>query len=117
MTIDERIEKLEFLLSGHIAQAEKDYEENRRLWREQQIDIAAIWKRMERGFEESRRGFEESRQLLADGWAESRRRFDEGMAAMRQEMTARDQILDRRIGDLVSAIGELCRRLDTRNGK
>jgi len=110
MTIDERIEKLEFLLSGHIAQAEKDYQENRRLWREQQIDIAAIWKRMDRGFEESR-------QLLADGWAESRRRFDEGMAAMRQEMTARDQILDRRIGDLVSAIGELCRRLDATRSK
>jgi hypothetical protein len=110
MTIDERIEKLEFLLNGHIAQAEKDYQENRRLWREQQTDIAAIWKRIERGFEESR-------QLLADGWTESRRRFDEGMAAMRQEMAARDQILDRRIADLVSAIGDLCRRLDSRNAK
>jgi hypothetical protein len=39
------------------------------------------------------------------------------MAAMRQEMAARDQVLDRRIGDLVSAIGELCRRMDARNGK
>jgi hypothetical protein len=36
---------------------------------------------------------------------------------MRQEMTARDQILDRRIGDLVSAIGELCRRLDATRSK
>jgi len=98
--------RVEFLLSEHIAQAEKDYEENRRLWQEQQSDIAVICKRMERGFEENHRGFEESRQLLADGWAKSWHRFEEGMAAMRQEMAARDQILDRRIADLLSAIRE-----------
>jgi hypothetical protein len=50
MTIDERIEKLEFLLAGHIEQAKKDHEENRRLWREQQSHIEAIWMRIERGF-------------------------------------------------------------------
>jgi hypothetical protein len=50
MTIDERIEKLEFLLAGHIEQAKKDYEENRRLWREQQSHIEAVWMRIERGF-------------------------------------------------------------------
>ena len=47
MTIDERIERLEQVTAAHIVQARKDYEENRRLWREQQQDIAAIWKRME----------------------------------------------------------------------
>jgi hypothetical protein len=99
MTIDERLEKLEFLVAGHIEQAKKDYEENRRLWRDQQSDIAAIWKRMERGFEESRRGFDESR-----------KRFDEGMAAMREEMADRDRIMDKRIGDLVLAIGELIKK-------
>jgi hypothetical protein len=106
MTIDERIERLEHVTAAHIEQARKDYEENRRLWREQQTDIAAIWKRMERGFEESRQ---------AD--AESRRRFDEGMAEMRKEMAARDQVTDRRIGDLVSAIGDLIRRMDDKNGE
>jgi hypothetical protein len=98
MTIDERIEKLEFLLAGHIEQAKKDYEENRRLWREQQSHIEAVWMRIERGF------------------AESRRLHDEGMAEMRREMAARDAVTDKRIADLVLAIGELCRRLDRRNG-
>jgi len=92
MTIDERIEKLEFLLAGHIEQAKKDYEENRRLWREQQSHIEAVWMRIERGF------------------AQSRRLHDEGMARMRQEMAARDAVTDKRIADLVLAIGELCRR-------
>jgi hypothetical protein len=106
MTIDERIAKLEFLLSGHIAQAQKDYEENRRLWREQQTDIAAIWKRMERGFEESK-------QAIKDLAEENKK----GFAEMRQEMAARDQIMDKRIGDLVSAIGDLIQRMDgKRNG-
>ena len=96
MTIDERIERLEHITAAHIEQAKKDYEENRRLWREHQIEIEAIWKRMDRGFEEMRlemrRGFERTRYD-----------FDE----MRREMAARDQIMDQRIAALVSAIGKL----------
>jgi hypothetical protein len=101
LTIDERLEKLEFLLAGHIEQAKKDYEENRRLWRDQQTDIAAIWTRMERGFQETKERFEESRKS-----------FDAGMAAMREEMAGRDRITDKRIGALVSAIGELIKTRD-----
>ena len=48
MTIDDRLEKLEFLLSGHIEQARKDYDENRRLWRDLRTDIEAIWLKMDR---------------------------------------------------------------------
>jgi len=103
MTIDERIERLEQVTAAHIVQARKDYEENRRLWREQQQDIAAIWKGMEdRDREWDRR------------MTESRRQFDEGMAEMRKEIAARDQVMDRRIGDLVHAIGELIQRMDGR---
>lgn len=94
MTIDERIDRLEHVTAMHIEQAKKDYEENRRLWREQQQDIAAIWKRME------------------DRDRESQRRHDEGMAEMRAEIAARDKVMDKRIGDLVGAIGELIQRLD-----
>jgi hypothetical protein len=101
LTIDERISKLEHVTSAHIQQARKDYEENRRLWREQQTDIAAIWKAMK------------------EGAAESRQLFDDGMKAMREEMAERDKQwdrkmtdLDQRIGTLVSSIGELIRRMD-----
>ena len=100
MTIDERIERLEHITAAHIEQAKKDYEENRRLWREHQTDIEAIWKRMDRGFEEMR-------SEMRSGFERSRQFFDRGMAEMRREMAARDEIMDRRIGALVSAIGKL----------
>jgi hypothetical protein len=89
-----RLDKIEFVVSGHIEQARKDYEENRRLWREQQADIAAIWIRMDRRD------------------AEWDRRFE----AMRTEADARARELDRRVGDLVSAIGSLIRRIEGGNG-
>jgi hypothetical protein len=99
MCIDERIERVEHITAAHIEPAKKDYDENRRLWREQQTDIAAIWKRIEdRDREWDRR------------MAESRRQFDAGMQAMREEMASRDQVMDKRIGDLVGAIGELNRK-------
>jgi hypothetical protein len=81
MTIDERIERLEHVVAGHIDQAKKDYEENRRFVRESRED----WQR----------------QL-----AESKAQWDKGMAEMRAEMAARDKVTDKRIADLVSAIGE-----------
>lgn len=43
---------------------------------------------------------------------QSRKEFDEGMAEMRAEFKARDQITDKRIADLVTAIGELIQRMD-----
>src|SRR5262245_19584156 len=110
MTTEDRLSKAEHILTAHIEQAKKDYEENRRLWRDHQTDIDAIWKRMERRDEEYRKAHEEFRQEMKIRDAEYNRRSKE---------TGED--LDRRIGILVSSIGELCRRLDAaierKNGK
>jgi Skp family chaperone for outer membrane proteins len=107
VTIDERIEKLEHVTAAHIEQARKDYEENRRLWREQQADIGAIWKASERRSEEVDRRFRE----VAEGQRETDRMLRQYAAESRE----REQRLDQRIGDLVSAIGELVRRLGKGN--
>ena len=48
MTIDERIERLEHSVAGHIEQAKKDCAENRQLWREMRDEAAAIWKATDR---------------------------------------------------------------------
>jgi hypothetical protein len=89
MTIDERIERLGHVVAGHIDQAKKDYEENRRFVRESRDD----WQR----------------QL-----AESKAEWDRGMAEMWAEMAARDKVTDKRIGDLVSAIGEFIQSVGKR---
>lgn len=91
MTIDERIERLEFIVTSHIEQARKDYEENRRLWREQQVEIAAIWKATDRRFGETDQRF---RELV--------------IAATLAEQAHKDTM--ERIDRLVSAIGELLLR-------
>jgi hypothetical protein len=90
MTIDERIERLEHVTAMHIEQAKKDYEENRRLWREQQQDIAAIWKRMEDRDRE---------------YAKQKGETDQRLKELGEET-------DRRIRELVTAIGELIQRMD-----
>jgi hypothetical protein len=95
MTIDERIDRLEHVVAGHIDQAKKDYEENRTFLRQSRED----WQRERK---ESREDWE--RQLK-----ESRETWDRGMAEMRAEMAERDKVTDKRIGDLVSAIGEFIR--------
>jgi len=100
MTIDERIDRLEHVVAGHIDQAKKDYEENRRFLRESRED----WDRQRK---ESRQDWE--RQL-----AESKAEWDRGMAEMRAEMAARDKVTDKRIGDLVSAIGEFIQSVGKR---
>jgi hypothetical protein len=101
MTIDERIERLEHSVAGHIEQAKKDYAENRQLWREMRDEAAAIWKATDRRWAETDRRFAE----LREEQAERDRLY-------KQEQKERDQIMDKRVGDLVSAIGDLCRRLD-----
>jgi septal ring factor EnvC (AmiA/AmiB activator) len=100
MTIDERIEKLEHVTAAHIEQARKDYEENRRLQRELQSHIEAIWQGMERRDQEYKQDMAERDRVY------------------KQEQKERDQITDRRfretderIDKLVSAIGRLIERL------
>ena len=104
MTIDERIERLEFVTAAHIEQAKKDYEENRRIWREHQTEVAAIWRAMERRSEEMDRRWEETNRR----WRETDDRWREARAAA----VERDVQVDDRIKSLVSAIGELIQRLD-----
>src|SRR5262245_64556820 len=101
MTTEDRLAKAEHILAGHVEQARKDQEENRRLWRDHQTSIDAIWKRMEQRDLEYR---EETKRLGQEFRDEMKRRDDE----YRRDMKDRDEKIDKRIGDLVSAIGELC---------
>jgi len=104
MTIDERIERLEFVTAAHIEQAKKDYEENRRIWREHQTEVAAIWRSMERRSEETDRRWHKT----DERW----RKADERFGELRAEADERGRRLDERIENLVSAIGELIQRMD-----
>jgi hypothetical protein len=98
VTIDDRIEKLEFLLAGHIEQARKDYDENRRLWRDLRTDIEAIWLRMERRDEE----LKTRNEALDKRWRETQDMFREN----KEEIRAMNRETDERIRTLVTAIGE-----------
>ena len=98
MTTEERFARMEHILHGHMEQAKKDYEENRRLWRE------------------LRDNQEQSRKDWDYAFAESRRRSEEDWARWREEQTELQRQsradLDERIGKLVSSIGELIQRMD-----
>ena len=107
MTIDERIERLEHITAGYIEQSRKEMEENRRLWREQREEIAAIWKATDRRFAEVTEQFRETDRRLAQSKLETDQRF--------RETDERFRATDDRIDKLVSAIGELVRRLDAKN--
>ena len=102
MTIE--IERLEHITAGWIEQSRKDYEENRRLWRESKAEIDALWKATDRRFAE-----------VAEEVRETDRRFKETDARFKEtERLLREsaQRVDERIDKLVLAIGELVRRMD-----
>jgi biopolymer transport protein ExbB/TolQ len=94
VTTEERFAKMEHILAGHIGQAKKDYEENRRLWRE------------------LRDNQEQSRKDWDHAFAESRRLADEQWERIRTENAARDKAADKRIEDLVKAIGAFISKAD-----
>ena len=96
MTIDERIERLQHVTAGWIEQNRKDWEESKAWRRVHDQEVEAIWRRMEQRDEEWRRQFEAEKQA-----------WNERFAASRAEADERGRELDRRIGDLVSAIGKL----------
>jgi hypothetical protein len=110
---DERLDRIEQLHVEQMELAKQDRIAYIAWKRDMESQVQATWKAIERAGERIERMAEENK----EGFAESRRRFDEGMAAMRQEMAARDQVTDKRIGDLVSAIGDLIRRMDGKNGE
>src|SRR5262245_8148067 len=110
MTIEERFEKMERLHGEHLEMARQDRAAHIAWKREMESQVQATWLAIERAGERIDRMAEEN----TKGFGESRRRFDEGMAEMRAEMAARDKVTDKRIGDLVGAIGELIQRMGDR---
>ena len=94
MTPEQRLDRIEHLLYSHIEQAKKDYEENRRLWRDQQVSIEAIWK------------------AIADRDRKTDERFEQTSAQIRDFIEEGRQ-LDARIGKLVSSMGEFIAKQDT----
>jgi len=60
MTIDERMARLEHVTADWIEQSRKDYEENRRLWREQQAEIAAMRKETDERWRETDERFRQT---------------------------------------------------------
>ena len=96
VTIDERIEQLQHVTAGWIEQNRKDWEESKAWRRVHDQEVEAIWRRMEQRDEDWRKQFEAEK-------LEWKERF----AASRAEADERGRELDRRIGDLVSAIGTL----------
>jgi hypothetical protein len=96
MTIDERIERLQHVTAGWIEQNRKDWEESKAWRRVHDQEVEAIWRRMEQRDEDWRKQFEAEKQA-----------WNERFAASRAEADERGRELDRRIGDLVSAIGKL----------
>lgn len=92
MTSEERFERTEHILAGWIEQSWRDYEENRRLWRETRDQIA------------------ETDRLVKNLGAELRQTSRETEARFRdtdRRLKELGEATDRRISDLVSAIGKL----------
>ena len=94
MTIDERIERLEFQNSAYVEQRRKDWEEYLIRERDMKSHIEAIWKRMERRDEE----YDKRSAALKEEQSERDRVY-------KQEQKERDAAIDARIDKLVSAIG------------
>ena len=99
MTIDERIERLEFQNAAYVEQRRKDWEEDLVRERDMKSHIEAIWKRQERRDEELDKRWRETQDMMA----KHSRETDERIAQHSRETGA---ALDARIEKLVSAIGK-----------
>jgi len=95
VTIDERIERLEFQNSAYVEQRRKDWEEYLIRERDMKSHIEAIWKRQERRDEELDKRWRETQDMMA----KLSRETDERIANQGAK-------LDARIEKLVSAIGK-----------
>ena len=96
MTPEKRFEQIEDVLSRWIEQSRKDYEENRRLWRESRDQIEATAREMRAGFAE-----------VAAAQRETARQIKE----THTHLETLGEATDKRIEDLVLAIGDLIRNL------
>jgi len=103
MTVDERLNRIEHVTAGIAEERRKDREEHKALWRDTQQQIKDLARHVGELAIETR---------LAD--ERLGRRIDE-LAAANQETDRRirelGQETDRRIRDLMSAIGEMTKRL------
>jgi hypothetical protein len=112
VTPEQRFEKIEQLHAEQMEMARQDRAAYIAWKRDMESQVQATWKAIDRTEQAVKDLAEENKK----GFAESRRNFDEGMAKMwvelRAEFAARDAVTDKRIAELVSAIGDLCRRLD-----
>lgn len=97
MTAEERIEQIERLHAEQMQMARDDRAAHLAWKREMESQVNATWLAIER----ASKGIEQMA-------AENKKGFEE----MRTEFKERDRLLDARIEKLVSAIGDLIRRMD-----
>lgn len=97
MTVEERIEQIERLHAEHVQMARDDRAAHIAWKREMESRVNATWLAIERMAEENKKGF-----------AEMRAQSQETDRHLKELGTA----TDKRIENLVSAIGDLIRRMD-----
>ena len=103
MTVEQRLERIEQLHVEQMEMAREDRAAHIAWKREMESRVDATWLAINRMAEESRKAIQDL--------AEENKR---GMAELRREMAGRDAVTDKRIGDLVTAIGALIQRMDGR---
>jgi hypothetical protein len=102
MTIDERFERIEHVTASLLEERQRDREEQRQLWRDTQRQIAEAFRAIgetNRLVTETGLQIRQTSDSLADFIAANDRRFHE---------------FDERLGKLVSAIGALCQKTETK---
>jgi flagellar biosynthesis/type III secretory pathway protein FliH len=102
-TPEQRLDRLEHFLAGWVEQSKKEHAENREFIRESKRDMDDALRRF------TDEGRAQMAAIRAE-FAERDRAWHAEMAAWRAEVAARDIALDRRITDLVIAIGKLIER-------
>jgi hypothetical protein len=112
MSPEERFNRIEELHAKQMEMAREDRAAYIAWKRDMESQVTATWKAIDRMAEENKKGFAESRRQFDEGMAALREENKNGWAELRTEFAARDAVTDKRIADLVSAIGDLCRRLD-----
>jgi septal ring factor EnvC (AmiA/AmiB activator) len=99
MTPEERFDRMEHVLAGWVEQSRRDYEENRRLWRENDQLIKEIAAEMRHGFRETEARFRDLEAQMRD--------TDRHLRDTDRHLKELGEATDKRISDLVSAIGKL----------
>src|SRR5437016_939954 len=95
MTTEERFEKIEHVTAGIAAQFQVDRDENRRLWRDTQQQLADLGQKIS---------------SLAEESAAADKRLEARINQLAEEARAEDKRLGERIDALVSAIGKALAR-------